>query len=176
MLLFLNPRKWLIENLCPCEHSAREPSLASRPGRGWCNERPWRWNLISFMINPPRLTVDVLTPELFSSCGWSLLNPRLVPLGWHSGFKGWMVVQTWTLWTDALWHMELWCSWAQPADQAKNTSNTAKCIPPLTFKSLWTDFFFSSPSGHANQGLFQGPELEWGLYLCISSVFPVSVT
>lgn len=169
MLLFLNPRKWLIENLCPCEHSARGPFPASRPWRGWCNERPWRWSLISFTINPPRPTVDVPTPELFSSCGWSILNPRLVPLEWYSGFKGW------TLWTDALSHMELWCSWVQPADQPKNTRNTAKCVPPLTSKSM-NRFSFPSPSGHANQGLCQGPELEWGLYLCISSAFPVSVT
>ena len=34
--------------------------------------------------------------------------------------------------------MELPCSW----DQLKNTGNTAKCVPPLTSKSLWTDSLF----------------------------------
>ena len=96
-----------------------------------------------------------------SSCGWWFLNHwdlRLVPLGWHSEFKAWVIAQTQSLWTEALSHVELWCSWVLPADQPKNTGNTAKCLPPLTSKTLWTDLFSlssnASQSAHANQGAY----------------------
>ena len=63
---------------------------ASELGRSWCKESLWRWGFITFVINPSLLRIDVLpTTELLSSCRWSFINhSKLVPLGWHSEFKG----------------------------------------------------------------------------------------
>ena len=110
------------------------------------------------MINPPLLRDDVITNCRAIEFLWVVILKPLQPKVSASGVA--LRVQSLS---DCSKSMN-WDSIAHGAlvqlspvrGQPKNTGNTAKCVPPLTSKTLWTDLFSlsssASQSGHANQG------------------------
>ena len=145
------------------------------------------------MINPPLLRADVITNCRAIEFLWVVILKPLKPKVSTSGVA--LRVQSLSDYSDS--KSMNWGSIAHgalvqlsPAHRpASEHWKYSKMCSSFNIKDSVNRFSSlssnSSQSGHANQGscslqasseTCQGWGLEWGLYLCISSVFPLSIT
>ena len=186
-IFFFISRKCRFQNLYPCEHSPRASLMGL--GRGCCKERLWKWSFISFMINPPLLRVDVMTNSRAIELLWVVILKPLKPKISATGMA--LIVQRLWLLRLELYELMLYYTWSFGAAETslRHWKHSKMCSSFNIYKSV-NRFSFPYHRIRPHLGMLskaptgcrhllrpcQGPGLEWGLFLCISSVFPLSIS